>query len=127
LIREPAVLENESFAWQMSTAVLLGNLRCVRYSPPDSNFSPAKREGRDDQRKCDKEAASRRKQYHPNVHRVIDDAEKRILASGKLLGGFPLPGRSDRDMEERGDRFVARHCDIWLIRNAAVEAARTAG
>ncbi|MBT8347449.1 MAG: hypothetical protein KJO28_14230 [Desulfofustis sp.] len=57
------------------------------------------------------------------VHRAIEEAEKRILASGKLLGGFPLPGRSDPEMEERGYRFVARHCDIWLFRNAASEAA----
>ena len=64
---------------------------------------------------------------NPEVHRAIDEAEKRILASGKLLGGFPLPGRSDQDMEDRGYRFVARHCDIWLFRNAAVEAARTTG
>jgi 4-hydroxy-2-oxoheptanedioate aldolase len=61
------------------------------------------------------------------VQAAIDEAEKRILASGKLLGGFPLPGRSDRDMEERGYRFVARHCDIWLFRNAAVEVLGNAG
>ena len=64
---------------------------------------------------------------NPEVHRVIEEAEKRIRASGKLLGGFPLPGMSDREMGERGYRFVARHCDIWLFRNAAAEAARTIG
>ena len=64
---------------------------------------------------------------NPEVHRAVEEAEKRILASGKLLGGFPLPGRSDREMEERGYRFVARHCDIWLFRNAASEALGNAG
>jgi 4-hydroxy-2-oxoheptanedioate aldolase len=62
---------------------------------------------------------------NPEVHSAIEEAEKRILASGKLLGGFPLPGKSDREMEERGYRFVARHCDIYLFRNAAAEAVRT--
>lgn len=60
---------------------------------------------------------------NPEVHRAIEEAEKRILASGKLLGGFPLPGRSDLEMEKRGYRFVARHCDIYLFRTAAAEAA----
>lgn len=58
----------------------------------------------------------------PEVQAAVDELEKRVLSSGKMSGGFPLPGRSDSELEEKGYRFVARHCDIWLFRQAAAEA-----
>lgn len=62
---------------------------------------------------------------NPEVMACVAEAERRIVSSGKMLGGFPLPGySSDRDLEEKGYRFFARHSDIWLFRTAAAEAAR---
>lgn len=59
---------------------------------------------------------------------VIDrvaEAERRIVSSGTMLGGFPVSGSSsDRDLIDKGYRFSARHSDIWLFRTAAAEAAR---
>lgn len=57
------------------------------------------------------------------VSATVAEAEERILRSGKMLGGFPLPGRSDSSLEEKGYRFFARHSDIWLFRSAAAAAA----
>ncbi len=60
----------------------------------------------------------------PEVIGAVDEAERRIAASGKMLGGFPLPSSpSDQDLMAKGYRFVARHCDVWLFRTAAAEAA----
>ena len=61
---------------------------------------------------------------NPEVTAAVEEAENRILRSGKMLGGFPLPGRSDQSLAEKGYRFFARHSDIWLFRSAAAEAAR---
>ena len=60
----------------------------------------------------------------PEVIAAIDEVENRIKSSGKMLGGFPLPNRSDAELEERGYHFIARHCDIYLFRTAAAEAAK---
>lgn len=60
----------------------------------------------------------------PDVIAAVDDVENKILASGKMLGCFPLPSTSDEDLEKKGCRFIARHCDIWLFRTAAAEAAK---
>ena len=60
----------------------------------------------------------------PEVIAAIDEVENRIKSSGKMLGGFPLPNRSYAELEERGYHFIARHCDIYLFRTAAAEAAK---
>jgi 4-hydroxy-2-oxoheptanedioate aldolase len=60
----------------------------------------------------------------PEVIASVAEAEKRIVAAGKMLGGFPLPGCPlNSDLEKKGYRFLARHSDIWLFRTAAAEAA----
>ncbi|MCG6930468.1 MAG: hypothetical protein LJE64_07905 [Desulfofustis sp.] len=61
----------------------------------------------------------------PAVVAAVEEAENKIRASGKMLGGFPLPGKTDEELEKKGYRFVARHCDIWLFRTAAAEAAKS--
>ena len=53
------------------------------------------------------------------VMAMIDTIEKRICDSGKMLGGFPLPGRTNNELEQRGYRMIAGQCDILLFRNAA--------
>lgn len=58
------------------------------------------------------------------VKAVVAEAGRRILSSGKLLGGFPMPGSGDEELEAQGYRFVARHSDVRLFRNAAAEAVR---
>lgn len=58
------------------------------------------------------------------VMELIETIEKRICDSGKMLGGFPLPGRTNSELEQKGYRMIAGHCDILLFRNAAA-AART--
>lgn len=58
------------------------------------------------------------------VTATITEVAGRILASGKMLGGFPLPGTSDSDLEAEGYRFIARHSDIRLFRQAAAEAVQ---
>lgn len=60
----------------------------------------------------------------PDVVAAVDEVENRILSTGKMLGGFPIPSKSDEDLENKGYRFIARHCDIWLFRTAAAEAAK---
>jgi len=59
----------------------------------------------------------------PDVIAAVDDVENKILSSGKMLGGFPLPSKSDDDLAKKGYRFIARHCDIWLFRTVAAEVA----
>lgn len=60
----------------------------------------------------------------PEVIARVTEAEKRIVSTGKLLGGFPLPCCPlNSDLEKRGYRFWARHSDIWLFRTAAEKAA----
>ncbi len=58
------------------------------------------------------------------VMAVIDEIEKRIHISGKMLGGFPLPGRTNKELEDNGYRLIAGQSDILLFRNAAATAAR---
>lgn len=60
----------------------------------------------------------------PEVIAAVDDVENRIISTGKMLGCFPLPSKSDDDLEKKGCRFIARHCDVWLFRTAAAEAAK---
>lgn len=57
------------------------------------------------------------------VMAAVNEIEKRVLASGKMLSGYPLPGMSNNDLEQKGYRLVAGHCDIWLFRTAAAEVA----
>ena len=47
-----AGIQNEPSRREMSTAVLMGNLECVRYSPSERNFYK-RRKRRNDQRKRD--------------------------------------------------------------------------
>lgn len=60
----------------------------------------------------------------PDVITAVQDVEQRILRSGAMLGGFPLPGMSTAALLAKGYRLVAAHCDIWLFRNAAAEALK---
>ncbi len=51
-------------------------------------------------------------------------AESVIRASGKLLGGLPIPGDSPRDMFARGYDFVAASSDVLMLRDAALNHLR---
>ncbi|MGA7276538.1 MAG: aldolase/citrate lyase family protein [Desulfocapsaceae bacterium] len=58
----------------------------------------------------------------PEVIAAIQNVEQRILGSGTLLGGFPLPGTTTAKLLERGYRLVAGQADIWLFSRAAAQA-----
>ena len=60
----------------------------------------------------------------PEVIAAVEDVENQIIKSGKMLGGFPLPCRTDDDLVKNGYRFVALQSDVWLFRSAAAEAAK---
>ena len=51
-------------------------------------------------------------------------AESVIRASGRLLGGLPIPGDSPRDMFARGYDFVAASSDVLMLRDAALNHLR---
>ena len=58
------------------------------------------------------------------VTAMIERIENRIRVSGKMLGGFPLPGKTNQELEDNGYRLIAGQSDILLFRNAATAAAR---
>ncbi len=58
------------------------------------------------------------------VMAMIDEIENRVRLSGKMLGGFPLPGKTNKALEDNGYRLIAGQSDILLFRKAAAEAAR---
>ncbi len=58
------------------------------------------------------------------VTAMIERIENRIRVSGKMLGGFPLPGKTNQELEGSGYRLIAGQSDILLFRNAATTAAR---
>ena len=59
----------------------------------------------------------------PEVITAVAEVEKKISASGAMLGGFPLPSTTNEELFGKGYRFVARHCDVWLFRTAAAKVA----
>ena len=60
---------------------------------------------------------------HEDVTTMVVDIEKRIAASGKMLGGFPLPGKTNEEVEQLGYRIIAAHADVWIFRTAAEKLA----
>lgn len=61
---------------------------------------------------------------HPEVARLIEHAEKRILASGKPMGTVPHPGCTAFDMFERGYSFVNAGSDIAKLRDSSIADVR---
>ncbi|GAX14320.1 hypothetical protein FisN_1Hh520 [Fistulifera solaris] len=55
-----------------------------------------------------------------DVKDLILKAEESVLASGCLLAGFQVPGRSVKEMFSRGYSLVCGSVDAGLIRNAAM-------
>ncbi|MGU3575549.1 HpcH/HpaI aldolase family protein [Brucellaceae bacterium C25G] len=62
----------------------------------------------------------------PELHHAMQDAEQRILASGRLLGGAALHPDDIGAMFERGYSFVTSASDTGLLVNAANAAVYTA-
>jgi len=60
----------------------------------------------------------------PDVIEVVDGVADKILASGKMFGCFPIPSQTDEKLEQKNCRLIARHCDVWMFRTAAAEAAQ---
>lgn len=59
------------------------------------------------------------------LHNTLKEAERRILASGKLLGGALLPGLDANDAARRGYHLVTGASDVSLLTAAASEWLRT--
>lgn len=57
------------------------------------------------------------------VMAMVEEIEKRIVASGKMLAGFPVPGKSKEELEQKRYRLIAAQSDIWLFRTAAAEVS----
>ncbi|GAX20006.1 hypothetical protein FisN_1Lh520 [Fistulifera solaris] len=55
-----------------------------------------------------------------DVKELILKAEDSVLASGCLLAGFQVPGRSVKEMFLRGYSLVCGSIDVGLLRNAAM-------
>ena len=58
----------------------------------------------------------------PEVLEALEKAENAILASGRWLGSIPRPGRTARELHERGVRMIADPSDIALFCAAASAA-----
>lgn len=56
---------------------------------------------------------------------ALRDAEQKILASGKLLGGAALPSERAQDMFARGYALTTVTSDIGLLRDAAARVAQS--
>lgn len=63
---------------------------------------------------------------HPALHTALQNAERRILASGKMLGGALLPGLDAGQARARGYSFVTGASDVGLLTTAAREWLRMA-
>lgn len=61
----------------------------------------------------------------PGLARALAEAEARVLATGKLLGGATLPGESARDLFARGHSLVSAASDVGLLRGAALAAVQS--
>ena len=57
-----------------------------------------------------------------NLIAALRAAERRILATGKLLGGAFLPGEPPKAMFARGYSMVSATSDVSLLRDAAAQA-----
>ena len=57
---------------------------------------------------------------HPDVRRVVTEAEDAIRASGRWLGTVPNAGASWRDLFEAGYNLVPVASDVSLMRDAAL-------
>ena len=61
-------------------------------------------------------------QTSPEARELLDEAERRIRESGRLLGGIPAPFDGPVAMFERGYDMVLAVADHALLRDAAVAA-----
>jgi 4-hydroxy-2-oxoheptanedioate aldolase len=59
------------------------------------------------------------------LHETLNEAERRILASGKLLGGALLPGLDANDATRRGYHLVTGASDVSLLTAASSGWLRT--
>ena len=57
---------------------------------------------------------------HPEVARLIENAETRIRAANRPMGTVPHPGCTWQDMFERGYQFVNAGSDISRLRDGAL-------
>lgn len=57
-----------------------------------------------------------------NLIAALRAAERRILATGKLLGGAALPSEPPKAMFARGYSMVSATSDVSLLRDAAAQA-----
>ena len=63
---------------------------------------------------------------HPEAKALLADAEARIKATGKPLGGITAPGDDARALFARGHRLVIAGSDHTLLRDAALATVRGA-
>ncbi|WP_299428029.1 aldolase/citrate lyase family protein [uncultured Shimia sp.] len=61
---------------------------------------------------------------HPNLQQALANAERRILATGKCLGGAALPGESPLDLQKRGYHLVSHTSDVSLLRAGAASVVQ---
>jgi 2-keto-3-deoxy-L-rhamnonate aldolase RhmA len=55
---------------------------------------------------------------NPKFIALLEDAENRVLESGKILAGFRTPGRELGEMFQRGYQLVCGSVDLGLLRDA---------
>ncbi len=60
----------------------------------------------------------------PAMCELVDEAERRTIEAGLVLGGPTYPGASTAALFERGYRFVTIASDVALLRDGALTAAQ---
>jgi 4-hydroxy-2-oxoheptanedioate aldolase len=61
---------------------------------------------------------------HPEVARLIERAEERILAAARPMGTVPHPGCTWKDMFARGYQFVNAASDVARLRDGSLVDVR---
>jgi 4-hydroxy-2-oxoheptanedioate aldolase len=60
---------------------------------------------------------------HDDVTAKVAEIERRVTATGKMLGGFPIPGTPNDTAEQLGYRIIAGQADVWIFKTAAEKLA----